>query len=200
MTALEGEEHFDSWAPGGRTMSAHYDGDGPSNQLIISLDEAKADTETWLERPYTDAYAVFSPDGRYVAYLSAQTGRNQLYIRPFPGPGGETPVSVGEARQPVWAPTGELFYRRTDDYAMMGVEVATDPALTVGSAIELFAGGGPVGGGGARAQFTVAADGQRFLMSRAVLPTGGGEAVAVRQRVIVVQNWFEELNRLVPVN
>ena len=198
VTALDGDEHFDSWAPGGRTMSAHYHGEGPTNQLIISLDDADAETEPWLERPYTDSNAVFSPDGRYVAYLSGQTGRNQVYIRPFPGPGGETPVSVGQAREPVWAPSGELFYRRVDDYAMMVVEVATDPVLTVGPAVELFAGGGPVGGGGGRALFTVTADGQRFLMSRAVLPSGGAEAVA-RQRVIWVQHWIEDLKKRVPV-
>ena len=200
VTALEGNEHFDSWAPGGRTMSAHYHGEGPTNQLIISLDETDAETELWLERPYTDNNAVFSPDGRYVAYLSAQTGRNRLYIRPFPGPGGETPVSVEEAREPVWAPNGELFYRRVDDYAMMVVEVTTDPAMTVGPAVELFAGGGPVGGGGGRALFTVTADGQRFLMSRAVLPSGGTEGVASRQRVIWVQHWIEELKEGVPVD
>ena len=199
VTGLEGEVHFDSWAPGGRTMSAHHHAGGTTNQLIISLDNGNTEPEAWLERPYTDNNAVFSPDGRYVAYLSAATGRNQIYIRPFPGPGGETPVSVGEAREPVWAPNGELFYRRTDDYAMMAVEVSTDPVLTVGPPNELFAGGGPVGGGGARAMFTVTDDGQRFLMSRAVLPSDRAETVAARHRVIVVRNWVEELKERVPV-
>ena len=150
----------------------------------------------WLERPYTDSNAVFSPDGRYVAYLSAPTGGNALYIRPFPGPGGETPVSVGAAREPVWSLNGDLFYRRTDDYAMMVVEVSTDPVLTVGPPNELFSGGGPVGGGGGRALFTATADGQQFLMSRVVLPSGG----AVEHKIVVVQNWVEELKRLVPTN
>ena len=149
LTALDGEVHFDSWAPDGRTVSAHHhsDGGGPSSQLMIALDGADTEPDVWLDRPYTDSNAVFSPDGDYVAYTSSLTGEPGIYIRPFPGPGGETPVSVGAGREPAWTPNGEVFYRRTADYTMMVVEVSTDPVLRVGAQTELFSGGGPVGGG-----------------------------------------------------
>lgn len=197
LTGLAGDVHFDSWAPDGQTLAAHSHAGG-TDQLLYSPVDAGAEPEVWLDHPYPEANAVFSPDGRYVAYVSSQTGQIALYVRPFPGPGSETPISIGEAREPVWAPNGELFYRRTDDYAMMVVPVSTDPVLTVGVPVELFSGGDQIGGAGARAAFDVTADGQQFLMSQAALPSSETGGTGAEQKVIVVQNWVEELRRLVP--
>ena len=105
---------------------------------------------------------------------------------PFPGPGGQTTVSVGGGREPAWAPTGELFYRRTRDYMMMVVEVSTDPVLTVGRPVELFAGSGA---SGVTASYAVTADGQRFLMSASLVASGGaGTSADQRPKVVVVLN------------
>ena len=184
------------WAPDGRTFSAHHHAGGAANQLIIPFGEADDEPETWLEQGNN---AVFSPDGRYLAYVSSPTGQREIYIRPFPGPGGQTPVSVGGGEEPAWAASGELFYRRPDDYAMMVVEVSTDPVLIVGPPNELFAGSSRVGEGGPRARYAVTADGQRFLMSTALLASGeAGAGSGRRPKVIVVQNWVEELKERVP--
>ena len=59
-------------------------------------------------------------------------GQQEVYIHPFPGPGGRTPVSVGGCVEPAWAPSGEIFYRPPNDYRMMVVRVSTDPVLKVG--------------------------------------------------------------------
>ena len=196
LTALDGAVHFDAWAPDGRTFSAHHHAGGAANQMIIPFGEADDEPETWLEQGNN---AVFSPDGRYLAYVSSPTGQREIYIRPFPGPGGQTPVSVGGGEEPAWAASGELFYRRPDDYAMMVVEVSTDPVLIVGPPNELFAGSDRVGGGGPRARYAVTADGQRFLMSTALLASGeAGAGSGRRPKVIVVQNWVEELKERVP--
>ena len=197
LTALGGQVHFDAWAPDGRTFSAHDHSDvgAATKQLIVALDGKDAEPATWLEREYPNSNAVFSPDGRYVALVSRQTGQDEIYILPFPGPGGQTPVSVGGGVEPAWAPQGELFYRRSGDYAMMVVEVSTDPVLTVGPPAELFAGSSSPGGS-PRARYAVTADGQRFLMSAALLASG--EGVGSTGRVIIVQNWVEELKERVP--
>ena len=200
LTALDGSVHFDSWAPDGRTFSAHHHGTGPSNQLMVSVDSAAESSEAWLEREFNDSNAVFSPDGRYVAHISGQSGENEIYIRPFPGPGGQTPVSVGGGTEPAWAANGELFYRRPGDYAMMVVQVSADPVLTVSPPVELFARGAAVGGGGGRARWTVTADGQRFLGMADVLASRGDETqVGSGPRVNIVLDWVQELSERVPV-
>jgi serine/threonine-protein kinase len=200
LTALEGSIHFDAWAPDGRTFSAHQhgirNGDG-SRQLMVHLDGEEAKPETWLERDFAITNAVFSPDGGYVALISSQTGQQEIYILPFPGPGAQTPVSVGGGREPAWGRSGEIFYRRPDDYMMMAVEVSTDPVLTVGPPRELFPGNRDPGGS-PRARYAVTADGERFLMSAGLLASGEG-GPGPRPRVVIVQNWVEELKERVPV-
>ena len=201
LTALGGRVHFDSWAPDGRTLSAHHHSGGTVNLLIVPFDGAGGEPETWLEREHIDGYAVFSPNGRDVAFVSNQTGSREIYIRPFPGPGGQMTVSVGGGQEPAWTPTGELFYRRPRDWAMMVVEVSTDPVLAVGAPDQLFLGLDAGTGRGASARYAVTADGQRFLMSAALLASGeASSGVGAGPKVVVVLNWVEELKERVPVN
>ena len=62
---------------------------------------------------------AFSPDGRWLAYASAETGTSQIYVRPFPGPGGKVPVSTGGGSFPIWSPNGrELFFSSLDQHIM----------------------------------------------------------------------------------
>ncbi len=168
LTSLDagGGVHFESWIPDGRMFAAHQHdtAGGGSDLLVVPVDGADAEPERWLEREFNDVGAVFSPDGRYVAHMSDQSGEREIYIRPFPGPGGQEVVSVGGGDEPAWAQNGELFYRRPGDYMMMVVEVSTVPTLTIGLPRELF-GGGAYSGGSTRAKYAVTADGQRFLMS-----------------------------------
>ena len=161
---------------------------------MIPLDETDPESETWLERlEFADNRRRFLRDGRYVAHVSDQSGEREIYIRPFPGPGGQETVSVGGGDEPAWASNGELFYRRPSDYAMMVVEVSTDPTLTVGQPRELFR-GGVYPGGSPRAKYAVTADGQRFLMSADLVASPGREA-GTSPKVVVVQNWVEDAKR-----
>ena len=182
LTDLEGGVHFDSWSPDGRTLAAHHHLDG-SALLMIPFDNGSGgEAEPWFAREFAASDSVFSPDGRYVAHVSSQTGQAEIYVRPFPGPGGgQTPVSVGGGVEPVWAANGEIFYRRPSDYTMMAVEVATAPTLTVGEPRALFPGSlSP--GGSPRARYAVTGDGQRFLMNARWLVAGdAGQAEGPRQ-------------------
>ena len=199
LTALEGRVHMDDWAPDGRTVTAHHHGSESNDQLVVSLD-GDIEPDRWLEREFRDTNAVFSPDGRYVAYVSEQTGQLEIHIQPFPGQGAEVTVSVGGGDEQAWAANGELFYRRPSDSTMIVIDVSTDPGLAIGPPTELFVRSAPVGGGGPRARYTVTADGNRFLMSAAQLPSGGaGPSGDARTRVNVVFNWVEELKERVPV-
>ena len=69
----------------------------------------------FLQTRFNDRQAMFSPDGRWVAYTSDESGHDEVYVRPFPGPGSRTAVSVGGGSDPRWRRDGrELFYRNGD--------------------------------------------------------------------------------------
>jgi serine/threonine-protein kinase len=146
-----------------------------------------AKVRPFVQTSFREGAPTFSPDGHWIAYVSDKSGRNEIYLRPFPGPGEDMPVSAEGGTEPAWARgTGELFYRQGD--AVMAVEVKTAPALQVGKPRRLFV-GHYSRAGGVFAQYDVTADGQRFLMVR----SGNQEAAT---RINVVINWFEDVNRL----
>ena len=175
------------------TLVVHQHVENTVNLLTLSMDHATSEPQPFLDREFSTNGAVFSPDGRYVAYQSRETGQPEIYIRPYPGPGGQQTASVGGGQQPVWAANGELFYRDLTGERMMAVSVTTEPSLSVGTPGELFQ--GPyfnlAPGGSPRAQYDVTADGQRFLM----LETD----TMSRPEINVVLNWFKELTARVPV-
>ena len=140
--------------------------------------------------------AAFSPDGRYVAYLSNETGQAEAYIVPFPGPGPKRPLSTGGAGDLVWGRSGEVFYRRRSDNALMAVPISTSPVLSVGQARPLLHLAGLLYGVSA-ARYAVTKDGKRFLMNAGDLRVDEGGS-APRPAIQVVLNWRRELERLVP--
>ena len=127
------------------------------------MDRTDAKPEMFLEGGAEGA--DFSRDGRYVVFLSPQTGQREIYIRPYPGPGGQVTVSVGGGRERCWARNGEVFYRSPNGERMFAVSVATEPALRVGAPVQLFQGRYYIAPTGSpRPQYDVTADGKRFLM------------------------------------
>ncbi len=146
-----------------------------------------------LETKYDERNAQISPDGRWLAYESDESGRFEIYVRPFPNlEGGRWQVSTNGGTQAAWARSGrELFYR--NGAAMMGVPVRTEAGFVAGSPTQLFQGqfAGTLGG----RNYDVSPDGQRFLMLKEVKPEDA--KAARRDSLIVVTNWVEELKRLV---
>ena len=136
---------------------------------------------------------MFSPDGHWLAYVSDESGRDQVYVQPYPGPGGRTVISIDGGTEPMWSPDGrELFYR--DGAAMMAVTIETDPPLTVGTPQRLFE--GPYVVSPHVPVYDVASDGKRFLMVKQGAATDDTAVQAAQ--IILVQNWHQELKRLVP--
>ena len=165
---------------------------------MLSLDRVGSKPEVFLEGDFNAEGANFSPDGRYAAYLSQETGEREIYIRPYQGSGGQVTVSVGGGQEPMWAKNGDLFYRNLSGERMFVVPVATEPKLKVGTPVLLFRGPFYVPATGSpRPQYDVTADGQRLLM---LTTRSNPDSPSARPRIVIVQGWFEELRRLVPTN
>jgi serine/threonine-protein kinase len=154
-----------------------------------------------VQTQFNETYAEFSPDGHWLAYVSDESGRDEVYVQPYPGPGPRTRISSDGGSQPAWARKGhELFY--TDyisteagggqlSFKMMAVPVNLTPTLSVGLQRELFKGffvGSAITRG-----YDVTADGQRFLMAQ----TRERPPTRVTQ-IALIQNWSEELLTRVP--
>jgi Tol biopolymer transport system component len=158
----------------------------------LSLDpapSADSDARSLLDTPFNERHAVFSPDGRFIAYTSDESGRDEIYVMPYPGPGGKSQVSRDGGTMPRWNSSGrELFFLSAG--AMMVAEVTTSPAFSAQSPRALFDLPALTRGG---VPYDVAPDGTRFLVSRV---QGGASAETIELRVVV--NWFEELRRLAP--
>jgi eukaryotic-like serine/threonine-protein kinase len=198
LTTLSGQVDVDSWSPDGRTLAVHHHKiDSDADVLVISVKDGNAsEPRPFAASPAEETGAVFSPDGRYVAYLSNETGRSEAYIVPFPGPGPKRPLSAGGAGDLVWGRSGDVFYRRSSDNALMTVPISTSPILSVGQARPLFHLAGLLYGVSA-ARYDVTTDGKRFLMNAGDLRVGEGGS-APRPAIQVVLNWRRELERLVP--
>jgi eukaryotic-like serine/threonine-protein kinase len=140
----------------------------------------------------------FSPDGRWLAYVSNESGRHEIYVQPYPGPGERHLISTNGGEQPAWSGNGrELFYVQGGSFGsgpttLMSVRVATTPVFLAGMPETVFESVNlrvPWG-----RSYDVASDGKRFLITlNKGLPTNVSPA-----QMIFVHNWFQELKRLVP--
>ena len=175
-----------AWSPDGAFVLFSETASRTRSDLwLLQMSDRK--TRPWLQTPLEETEGRFSPDGNWVAYVSDQTGRPEVWVRPFPGPGAPVRVSPDGGRNPVWSRDGrELFYENGSKVLSTSV-VAQAADLRVGTPRVLFDGGFVEG---AVRSFDVAPDG-RFLMVEANDTTTSAS-------IVVVQNWLEELKRLAP--
>jgi len=164
---------------------------GNNDNIAIFRLEGEESATPLLETAFEESYPAVSPDGRWLAYVSDESGSNEIYVRSFPDiDAGRWQVSRGGGTQPLWARDGsELFYRNGE--AVIGAPIQTDPSFRAGSPEVLFEGDYLLAQGGPN--YDVSPDGDRFLMIKAV------QSSSATPQIIVVQNWFEELRRLAPI-
>jgi Tol biopolymer transport system component len=143
------------------------------------------DSVPFVTSPFIVVTSKLSPDGKYLAYESNESGRFEIYVQPFPQGGGKSQVSANGGRQPRWRGDGnELFY--VEGNALVAVSVTTVGGFSAGEPQRLFeVVPGAVEGPGHR--YTVTPDGQRFI----IVEDAEGEPAAV-PAIQVTQNWFAE--------
>jgi len=171
-----------------------------SDLVMISVD-GSTEPERLLGSEFNEENAVLSPDGRWMAYQSNESGQNDIYVRPFPNVNdGRWQISnaASGSMTPAWSRnTNELFYVQfsaSGNPAMMVAEYSGEPTFVLGARRELFDGSAYFTTGAAGRAYDVSADGDRFLMIAPIDQAGESSAPQIN----VVLNWFEELKRLVP--
>jgi Tol biopolymer transport system component len=191
-----------SWSSDGKTL-AIGELDFTSNPIhgdigTLSM-EGDHTIKLLLHAEYNQVHPNISPDGKYMAYFSGESGKSEIYVRPFPDVNkGKWPISNGGGESPLWSPDGkELFYRNGG--AVMAVPIDTKSTFTVGKPRVLFQGPYVTGYDDSPA-WDISPDGKRFLMIKQPAQQPAASAPAVpRQKINIVVNWFEELKQRVPV-
>lgn len=152
--------------------------------------------EPLVQTPFFERNGEVSPDGRWLAYESNESGQFEVFVRPFPDTNkGRWQVSTGGGTQPLWARNGqELFYLAADG-GLMRVPVTRVSEWAAGAPARVLQGRYYRGLGNVPRGYDVSLDGKRFLM---IKPAGLDQS-APPASIVVVQNWLEELKRLVPV-
>jgi eukaryotic-like serine/threonine-protein kinase len=150
---------------------------------VLPLKDGKP--QAFLRTPANETAPRFSQGSHFIAYASNESGRYEIYVRPYPGPGRKWQISTEGGAEPVWNPKGrELFYRNGNK--MMVVDVTTQGTFSAGKPRLLFE-GPHVPTPRSFPDYDVSPDGQRFLMLK---PNEQAQATA---QINVVLNWFEEL-------
>ncbi len=175
----------ESWSLDGDLVLTTTSGIG-----VLSMD-GEHTSRLLLEDDFINRSPMVSPDGRWIAYMSDESGRDEIYVQPFPNVDeGKWKISNDRGSTPQWSPDGrELFYLSRNK--MMVVSVQAESGFTHGTPVVLFE-KQYVG-----SNYDIHPDGQRFLMIKRAPQT---EETSAPAEIILVQNWSEELKRLVPTD
>jgi serine/threonine-protein kinase len=191
-SGLEGPMSF---APDGKHLVFVTPHGAPYDLGLLSLD-GKPEARLLVHTRASETNGEISPDGRWLAYESNESGRPEIYVRPFPKVEASlTQVSTGGGTRPLWSRTGrELFYYVAPD-TIMAVPVQLGQDVTLG--IPQVAVKGPYAVAvNAGRHYDVSADGQRFLLLKDVAQAGDARPAATE--IHLVLNWLEELRKLAP--
>jgi serine/threonine protein kinase len=181
----EVEQWVGSWSRDGRMLTFVGVSPTDSGDIWVLPLQGERKPQPFLRAPFTQYGALISPDGRWLAYVSDESGRFEVYVTSFPSGQGKWQISTEGGTQVIWAPTGrELFWRNGDKVMTAGVEAnatfaATKPLLLFSAAYLRHWQGLP--------DWDITPDGQRFIMIKV------SEAESAPTQVNVVLNWFEEL-------
>jgi Tol biopolymer transport system component len=179
-----------SWTPGGEDLIFFEFNSETRGDIWVLPEDGEA--KSWMATEFAEGHPRLSPDGRWLAYVSNESGRYEVYVQAYPGAGEKTTVSTDGGFEPVWSPDGrELFYRI--GARMMVASIQTSPVFRSSRPRELFEGAYLSGREivAIATTYDVAPDGEHFLMIE------GGEEEGGNQLHLVL-NWFEELKRLSP--
>jgi eukaryotic-like serine/threonine-protein kinase len=179
-----------SWSADGKTVALATFNKNTDFDISL-LDVESKSVKPFLNSQFQEQFPEFSPDGDWMAYASNESKRFEVYVIPFPNPGRKYLISSGGGDQPLWGKNGrQLFYRSQDQVWV--VDIQTNEGFKASKPRLLFEKPGYAVGVPIRC-YDLSLDGKSFLMvkleQRRIPPV---------TEMLLVQNWFEELKRMVP--
>jgi len=190
LTASEYTQNPSSWAWNTNRL-AFVELHQQTNEDILLLELGSRQVRPFVNSQYVEQYPDISPDERWIAYTSDESKVNEVYVRPLSGAAGKWQISNNGGLQPLWARDGKQLYYRLQNQ-VWAVDVRTEGGFSFGNRHMLFERPGYVISTPIRS-YDLSLDGQRFLMVK----MDERKPTPVTD-MILVQNWFEELKRLVP--
>jgi len=186
VATLDHQAELRSWSPDGRFLA--YEALSPGTEWdcwIYSFDEGES--RRIVGSKYTDGDPVFSPDGRWIAFWSNESGRTEIYVVPVDDLGRKWQVSTDGGQFPVWDPTGTEIYFSDYENRLMAVSVELQGDVKIGTPRMLFPmPEQPVPSGAFDfAEFAVSPDGKRFLLHHAQ------DQERISESLVLVQSWPE---------
>ena len=187
--------HVSDWSPDGKTLVVELqDPTLRSNIELLDL-ETRSKLRPFLKTPFSESQARLSPDGRWMAYRSDESGRNEIYVQAFPSGGAKTLISTNNGTQPIWSRDGSELYYRSGTELMSARVRLEQQSLVAETPKPLFKESypttlGPFGHFG----YDVFPDGTFLFME-----TADREDRSASPQVNAVFNWFEEVKNIVPL-
>ena len=175
-----------SWSSDGRFILYTVGGGSTGVDLWILPMSGDRKPFPFLQTPFNEVPAVFSPDGRWIAYASNESGRPEVYVAPFPGPGGKWQVSTAAGTNPRWRRDGKEILYAAGQQLMAAAVNGAGSTFQVGAVQPLFA----IQPGGPRSFYDVSPDGQRFLAN-----TSPDQRPVSVPPITVVVNWTAALKK-----
>ena len=171
---------------GGKGYFAVRIGGGVQRDILIAPVDSPAALRPFVHSGADEYQPSVSPDGKWLAYVSDESGRTEVYVRAMSGAPGRVQISTGGGMEPAWSPVGNtMFYRDGRNFMAADITWGRDTEeATVNRRVmyvDVYSSGGP-----SRANYAVAPDGRHFLM----LQSSDEDA-----RVILTENWFQELRQ-----
>ena len=180
LTSSTDEQFPTSVSPDGHWVAVTQQRRETSSDIMLIPLAGNHIAQPFLTSRFNESSMFFSPDGKWVTYLSNESGRDELYLRPFPGPGGKWQISTDGARGVSWAHNGrEIFYRKDNKFFVVPIEL--QPRVRIGKPQLMFE--KDLNGG-----WDVAADDARLLCVK-------DDAPHVLDQMYLVLNWFDDLKR-----
>ena len=179
------------WSRDGKLIVFSQTGDNTKDDLWLLPLDGDRKPRLYLQTSFYENQGQFSPDGRWMAYSSDESGQFQVYVQPIPPNGAKWQISSAGGSQPRWRPDGKELFYAAPDRKLMAVPVKIDSSFAAGVPVALFEGIDLLDLAVDRAlTYRPAADGQRFLVSAAA----GGDAAAATP-LTVVTNWTAGLKK-----